>query len=157
VAILLIGIGGFGFWFYQKHRGKIAAPSISSSNPANPAPMVPVMAGESPAETASAPPATTATTTAPKSIDDFKIGPIALEKGKGTGLVYAVGVLRNGSEHQRFGIKLELELSDANGNKVGTAKDYRAVLEPRQEWRFRALILDNRATSARLASVEEDQ
>jgi hypothetical protein len=65
--------------------------------------------------------------------------------------------LRNDSDHQRFGIRIEIEVIDSVGNKVGTAKDYRAVLEPRQTWRFRALVLDKRAAAARLVSVDEDQ
>jgi hypothetical protein len=92
-----------------------------------------------------------------KSIDDLKVGPIALEKTKGSSLVYAVGVLRNDSSHQRFGVNIELELTDARGNKAGTAKDYRAVLEPRQEWRFRALVLDGKAVSARVAAIREEE
>jgi len=92
-----------------------------------------------------------------KSIDDLKVGPIALEKTKGSSLVYAVGVLRNDSGHQRFGVNIEVELSDARGNKAGTAKDYRAVLEPRQEWRFRALVLDSKAVSAKIATIREEE
>ena len=92
-----------------------------------------------------------------KSIDDLKVGPIALEKTKGSSLVYAVGVLRNDSSHQRFGVNIELELTDARGNKAGTAKDYRAVLDPRQEWRFRALVLDAKAVSAKVATIREEE
>ena len=94
---------------------------------------------------------------ASKSIDDLKVGPIALEKTKGSSLVYAVGVLRNESNHQRFGVNIELELTDARGNKAGTAKDYRAVIEPRQEWRFRALVLDTKAVSAKVAAIREEE
>jgi hypothetical protein len=96
-------------------------------------------------------------TKAPKSIDDFKVGRITLEKTRGSSLVYAIGVLRNDSEHQRFGVSLELELADAQGNQAGTAKDYRAVLEPRQEWRFRALVLEAKAVSARVAAIREEE
>ena len=93
---------------------------------------------------------------APKSISDLKPGPITLEKAKGSSLVYAVGILRNDSTHQRFGVHIELELTDARGNKAGTAKDYRAVLEPRQEWRFRALVLDSKAVAAKVSSIREE-
>lgn len=93
---------------------------------------------------------------APKSITDLKTGVITLEKAKGSSLVYAVGILRNDSAHQRFGVNLELELTDVRGNKAGTAKDYRAVLEPRQEWRFRALVLDSKAVAAKVSSIREE-
>jgi hypothetical protein len=99
----------------------------------------------------------TTTVLAPKSTDDFKIGAITLEKAKGSSLIYAQGTLRNNSEHQRFGVKLEFELTDARGAVVGAAKDYRAVIEPRQEWRFRALVLDAKAVAARVSSIREDE
>ena len=95
--------------------------------------------------------------TARKSIDDLKVGAITLEKSKGSSLVYAVGVLRNDSDHQRFGVTIELALSDARGNKAGTAKDYRNVIEPRREWRFRALVLDSKAVSANVSAIREEE
>jgi hypothetical protein len=106
---------------------------------------------------ASAPTIAVTTPAAAKSIDDLKVGPITLEKAKGSSLVYAVGVMRNDSVHQRFGVHLELELTDARGNKAGMAKDYRAVLEPHQEWRFRALVLDSKAVSAKVAAIREEE
>ena len=85
------------------------------------------------------------------------IGTITLEKaGKGT-VVYAVGSVRNESERQRFGLKIELDVFDRDGLKVGTASDYLAILEPRKEWRFKALVLDAKGASARLAGIREDQ
>jgi hypothetical protein len=110
----------------------VTEPSVSQTNPSTPAKLS-------------------------KSIDDLKVGPIALEKTKGSSLVYAVGVLRNDSSHQRFGVNIELELTDARGNKAGMAKDYRAVLDPRQEWRFRALVLDSKAVSAKVAAIREEE
>lgn len=94
---------------------------------------------------------------ASKSIDDLKVSAITLEKGKGSSLVYAVGKLKNNSDHQRFGVNVELEMVDGRGNRVGTAKDYRSVLEPRQEWHFRGLVLDPKAVSAKLANIREEE
>ena len=90
-----------------------------------------------------------------KSIDDLKVGPITLERAKNSSLVYAVGTLRNASAHQRFGINVEIALADKNGNPAGIAKDYRDVIEPKGEWRFRALVLDPKAVSGKLLSVDE--
>ncbi len=147
VALLLLVIGGgaVGVMVFRKPAenavGNERPPNIASSTEATPP----------------APEATAAVKTlAPKSIDDLKAGPITFEKAKGSSLVYAVGVLRNESDHQRFGVNIELELTDARGNKAGTAKDYRAVLEPRQEWRFRALVLDSKATVATVSSIREE-
>lgn len=94
--------------------------------------------------------------TKPRSIEDLKTGPVSLEKAKNSSLVYAVGVLRNESDHQRFGVTVEVELTDARGNSAGTAKDYRAVIEPRQEWQFRALILNSKATAGTVAKIREE-
>lgn len=93
----------------------------------------------------------------PKSLDDLKVGVITLEKTKGSSLVHAIGVLKNASDHQRFGVSIELELTDARGNPAGTARDYRAVIEPRQEWRFRALVLDSKAVSAQVKTIREEE
>ena len=93
----------------------------------------------------------------PKSLGDLKVGLIALEKAKGSRLVYAVGTMKNDSDHQRFGVNIELELTDRNGNKAGTAKDYRSLLEPHQEWRFRALVLDSKAVAAKVFAIREEK
>lgn len=93
---------------------------------------------------------------APRSLDDLKTGAITLEKAKNSSLIYAVGVLRNESEHQRFGVTVEVELKDARGNDAGTAKDYRAVIEPRQEWRFRALVLNSKASQGKIVRIREE-
>jgi hypothetical protein len=157
VVALLAGISGTALWFSTTQRKKALSP------PATPLPSARTNRAELSAAAESTPDAVPATSSrstavaAPKSPDDLKAGLVTLEKAKGTSLVYAVGLLQNDSEHQRFGIKLEIEVIDAVGNKVGTARDYRAVLEPRQAWRFRALVLDKRAAAARLVSIEEDQ
>jgi hypothetical protein len=89
--------------------------------------------------------------------NDFQISPIALEKANGTSLIYATGTVTNPSDRQRFGVRVELELLDTDGNKLGTAKDYAGVIEPTAEWHFRALVVASKAATARLASVKEDQ
>jgi hypothetical protein len=85
----------------------------------------------------------------------FKVSTITLEKAPGTSLVYAVGTVRDVLGKQRFGVRLELDLFDATNQKLGTAKDYQQVLEPGAEWRFKALVVQTKATSARLATVSE--
>jgi rRNA maturation protein Nop10 len=87
----------------------------------------------------------------------FRISPIALEKVPGGSLIYAVGTLTNPSDGQRFGVKLQLDLLDASGQKLGTATDYQSVMEPNAEWQFRALVVDSKATAARLAVIKETQ
>jgi hypothetical protein len=85
------------------------------------------------------------------------IGTITLEKAKNSSVVYALGQIKNESDAQRFGLKVELDLLDGSGSKIGIATDYLAILEPRKDWHFRALVLETRAVTARLASIKEDQ
>jgi hypothetical protein len=82
---------------------------------------------------------------------------VILDKPKGSRLVYAMGVVKNASDHQRFGVKVELDLFDKSGAKIGTASDYCQVLEPKAEWHFKALVIDPKAASAKLAEIKEDQ
>jgi hypothetical protein len=87
---------------------------------------------------------------------DFQISPVTLEKAPGTSLVYAVGTVKNLRDKQRFGVKVELDLLDASGQKVGSAHDYQQVLEPNGEWRFKAMLIeDKKASTAVLASITE--
>ena len=72
-------------------------------------------------------------------------------------LAYASGTLKNISDRRRFGVKIEMDLLDEADLKVGTASDYAAAIEPGAEWRFRALVLDRRATAAKVAGIAEDQ
>jgi hypothetical protein len=149
VVLPLLALAGAAGFFFRDRLARPKSPAVSESSPATNLETTKVVSSA----LANAP----ASPKALKSIDDLKVGPVTLEKSKGSSLVYAVGVLRNDSAHQRFGVNLELELADARGNKAGTAKDYRAVLEPRQEWRFRALVLDSKAVSAKVATVREEE
>lgn len=87
----------------------------------------------------------------------LSVSPVTLQKEPGTSLIYAIGTVTNSSIRQRFGLKVELELSDSADHKIGTASDYRQVLEPRSEWQFKALVVDSKASSAKLTSIREDQ
>src|SRR2546423_15082904 len=87
----------------------------------------------------------------------FGVGPVDLEKVKGSSLVYATGTLTSLTNRQRYGVKIELDLLDGSGKKVGQAKDYQQVMEPNGQWHFKALVVDSKAASAKVASVKEDQ
>ncbi len=146
------------------------ANSAPSPNTAPPSPVAPPPAAKqgtppvSPAPSPTAPPPSpvpaATTPKGPKLIGDLKITQVALDQpkgAKGSRLVYVTGALKNDSDHQRFGVRVELDLLDAAANKVGTATDYRQMLEPRATWQFRAIVTDRRATAARLAGVKEDE
>ena len=123
-------------------------PSPPAKSPAAPAPTAPPAAMPAP------------TPKGPKLIGDLKVTQIALDQpkgAKGSRLVYVTGLLKNDSDHQRLGVRVELDLLDAAGNKVGTATDYRQTVEPRATWQFRAIVTDRRATAAKLVGVKEDE
>jgi predicted RNA-binding Zn-ribbon protein involved in translation (DUF1610 family) len=102
-------------------------------------------------------PAVAADPKLPKALSDLKVGDIQLEKAKGSSLVYAVGNLNNDSDYQRFGIRIKLDLLNKEEVKLGTAQDYKDILEPRKSWKFRALVTDSKAVSAKLATIKEDE
>ena len=89
--------------------------------------------------------------------NNFGVSSIAFEKTPGTSLVHAVGTVTNTASKQRFGVKLELDLLDKGGNKIGIARDYQQVLEPGGQWKFNAPVIDSKAASAVLGSIKEDQ
>jgi len=87
----------------------------------------------------------------------FDVSVVTVEKTPGTSLIYAVGTIKNTTDHQRFGVKVELELLDAAGRKLGGASDYRQLLEPGAQWRFKALVVDAKTVSAKISSIHEDK
>jgi hypothetical protein len=95
--------------------------------------------------------------TDPFAAQGFRVSPVTVEQGQGSSLVYAVGVIANTSNQQRFGVKVELELHAADGSKLGTASDYQKVIEPGAEWKFRALVVDKRVAAAKISTIKEAQ
>jgi hypothetical protein len=82
---------------------------------------------------------------------------VTLDGTPGTSLIYAVGTLKNSSNRQRFGLKVELEVTDAGGQRIGTATDYRQVLEPGAEWQFKALVVASKAAGAKISAIHEER
>jgi ribosomal protein S27E len=136
---LLIAAAAFAYVRYNKKPGsevRVSAPMVETNTPST----------SSVAEVK------------PKTRDDLKIGSVELEQPKGSGLRYAVGTLKNDSDHARYGINIELSLFDQRGQQLPRkASDYLQTLEPRKEWRFRALVLESKAVSAKVASVREEE
>ena len=104
-----------------------------------------------------------AQTTAPAPMENqptqngFGVSGVRLEKTPGTSLLYALGTIKNQTDHKRFGIKVELDLLDAGDQKIATATDYRQVMEPGAGWEFKALVVDPKAASAKVVAIREDQ
>lgn len=93
--------------------------------------------------------------TGPFAAQDFQVSPVTLESAPGSKLVYARGAITNTANQQRFGVKVELDLFDASGQRLGTASDYTGVIEPAAEWKFRAMVVAAKATSAKIAAIKE--
>lgn len=143
-GVIILAVVGVGGLLLSRSKPSAPAPDQATSKPTTPAVVVPE------------PKPVAAAALAPKSLEDLKVGTIILEKARSGSVVYAVGVLKNDSDQQRFGVKVEIELTDAKGQRAGKTTDYTQVIEPRKEWRFRALVLETKALSARLAFVTED-
>ena len=88
-------------------------------------------------------------------IGNFSALEVRIEKSAGSSLVYARGTLQNETDKQRFDVTMELDLFDSADRKIGTAKDYKDVIEPRGQWMFRALVVQKNAVSARVAAIRE--
>ncbi|HTA31233.1 MAG TPA: FxLYD domain-containing protein [Candidatus Cybelea sp.] len=135
------------FWFVRNRIHVVPQTPITpikvAAAPTNPPPTNPAPIKPAPGEKRQ------------KSLEDLKIGPVQLEKAKVGSLVYAVGVVTNASEFQRFGVQIKLDLFGKNGKNLGTATDYKDIIEPNHEWQFHALILDPRTTSAKVSSLTE--
>ena len=86
---------------------------------------------------------------------DFIVGKISLQKTEGSGLVYAIGSLKNILKRQRFGVKVELNLFNEQDQNIGTASDYAAVIEPGKEWQFKALLAQPGTVKATIADIKE--
>ena len=60
--------------------------------------------------------------------NEFAILPFKLEQTPGSSLVYVTGTIRNLSDRQRFGVKVQFGLLDANEAPIGLATDYALLL-----------------------------
>jgi len=138
LILILVATGGAFYWFKKPEPQPLVLPPIAPTATA-------------PAEIPK--PASPATATN----DLLTAGPVTLQKTDGSALVYAVGTVKNNSDRQRFGVKIELDLLDAQDNKIGTTSDYIAILEPHQDWTFRALLTQPKAVRAAVEKIEEQK
>jgi hypothetical protein len=85
----------------------------------------------------------------------FSVSPVNLVSNESGSIVHAVGNVRNLTNRQRFGVRVELDLLDGTGSKVGAAKDYQSILEPNAEWQFRALVVEKKSVAAKVRTLTE--
>jgi hypothetical protein len=86
----------------------------------------------------------------------FKPSPVTLDKSPKSRLVYATGTIRNDTDKQRFGVKVALDVLDAQGEKLGTTSDYIQFIDAHKEWTFKALVAFPKAATAKVASITEE-
>ncbi len=93
----------------------------------------------------------------PFSQQGFRVSAVTLGKGLGrsSSMVFAMGSIVNTTSRQRFGVKVDLELFDAAGVKVGVATDYQRVMEAGAEWSYQALVVEKKTVSAKVVGVNE--
>jgi hypothetical protein len=164
VLLVIAGIAG-GYVYFQRQSGNTkqvqsgAAPTNltpARANEAHPlavtnAVMPPAPTNVEPVE--SKPPAVKR----PKSADDLKPGVVKLEKMPGSSLVHASGIIKNDSDYERFGVSVTLDLINVKGERIGSTRDYKDIIEPHKSWQFNALVIDKAAVAAVVNSVKEEQ
>ncbi len=89
--------------------------------------------------------------------NNFAISTIKLEKTSGSSLVYASGTVRNLGSQRRFGVKISVQLFDAENQPAGQSQDYQPLMEANAEWHFKALVLGAKVVSGRVNSISEDK
>lgn len=161
--VLLAIVAGGGIWFWKHPQNQPAATTVAPKSTVKvasttaPKPAGPAANTSEQADNSTVAQAAPKTPSRPKSPDDLKAGAVQLEKTKGSSLVYAIGTVKNESDYDRYGVRIELDLINGKGHKVGTAKDYKDFLAPHQEWQFHALVTDPKTVKAEVATLKEDQ
>jgi hypothetical protein len=152
-ALGVVGVALLGGAAYldlaSDNSPKVAAASIRPVRPSNASPVLPAPAPAPVPPPEPEPPADLG--------HGLKAGAVTLEKLGDGRLIYAVGTLSNATTRQRFGVKVDLDVLDDQRHKIGSATDYADVIEPGKEWKFRAMVTDKAAASARLAGVKEQE
>jgi len=138
VVLVIVIVGGAGIMFALKRAKRLSAQKRESVVTASPT-------------------QTPAKSTDPLALLGFQASSVTLEKVEGTSLVHARGTITNLTDRQRFGVRVELDLMDESGSKLGSATDYCATIEPNSQWRFRAQVLDKKAASAKVVAIREDK
>ena len=92
----------------------------------------------------------------PKSLNDLKIGSFAVEKRRDSEIRTITGDIENTSENLHRNIRIQLELRDAQGLKLGSLDSFIAELGPRAIWHVLANTPNPRVASVKLAGIKED-
>jgi hypothetical protein len=165
VALMVVITGAVvAFIWPQKQKVSAAAPPPIAVA----APVVPVTKTNKPvsrpvsqpapvANTANEPASSTVDEPVSSTINDFDVSKISLQKTLGSGLVYAVGTLKNDVGRQRYGVKIVLNQLDEKGQNLGVVSDYVSVVDPQDTWRFKAVLTSPHVAKVTVAVIREQQ
>jgi hypothetical protein len=93
--------------------------------------------------------------TGPFASQEFQASPVVVTQMPGRTIVYAVGTITNFAARPRFEVKVELDLFDESGGRLGVASDYQKLIDPGDHWDFKALVVDKRTRTAQLTAIRE--
>ncbi len=83
--------------------------------------------------------------------------PLIVEQSSdGTG-IFVIGSLKNNSARRREGVRVEFNLFDSAGQKVGAGTYYQTALNPGESVQFKAPAEARNAATARLVSIKDNQ
>ncbi len=82
---------------------------------------------------------------------------LIVEKSPDASTVNVSGELGNNSDRKRTGIRMQFNLYDATGRKVGTGAAFQSALDPGARAQFKVSAAMPQATSARVISIREGQ
>ena len=89
--------------------------------------------------------------------DCLKIGAFVVNPHRpGDNLNVISGDIENASDNLHRGVRVELDLLDAQGLKVATANQFITELAPRATWHVLTPTMNARAVSARLTGIKEN-
>jgi ssDNA-binding Zn-finger/Zn-ribbon topoisomerase 1 len=83
-------------------------------------------------------------------------GKFFVEQKRGSDLIIAVGEIQNDSEKVHRGLRVDVDLFNRSGVRVGTVSDYMTELAPHQNWHFLSQVQNTNACVARLAQITEN-
>ena len=85
-------------------------------------------------------------------IDDLSIESFEWEKGEYE-IRYVSGVIKNNTNKKYSYVQVEINLYDGSGAQVGSTLDNINNLEPGGTWKFKAIVIEDEATEAKVAGI----
>jgi hypothetical protein len=88
-------------------------------------------------------------------IEQLAFWEISLEQQEGSRLIYVLARLLNEAPKRRYGVRVAFEVRNDAGEAVATATDYIETLDPDEDTRVKALVVNDRAHSAVITGITE--